>query len=218
MQESLADTKEIHEVPAGGTPMVHWINIYGDHTLRISFKRRYAKHDEDTPDSAKHRSQSQLISGNLYCTGNNIIYPIYCPGLGSTTSPSTTSAPSPVSIGRHFLHIIDDGRNFECVNCKLVAPDFETLHTVPCAYAAQMELDEQRKKLEKLKRLRQLESVLKAKSDQLLLPQAPVKVDVPESSVAAPSPNLIPVRATMLSERKFPEQLKNHALLGFVWD
>lgn len=99
-----------------------------------------------------------------------------------------------------------------------MAPDFETLHTVPCAYAAQMELDEQRKKLEKLKRLRQLESVLKAKSDQLLLPQAPVKVDVPESSVAAPSPNLIPVRATMLSERKFPEQLKNHALLGFVWD
>lgn len=74
MQESLANTKEIHEVPAGGTPMVHWINIYGDHTLRISFKRRYAKHDEDTPDSAKHRSQSQLISGNLYCTGNNIYY------------------------------------------------------------------------------------------------------------------------------------------------
>ena len=141
---------------------------------------------------------------------------LYCPGLGSTSSPTTT-APSPVSISQHLLRTLDDGKKFECVNCKLVALDFETLHSVPCRNPAQKELHEQRAKLNRLKQLQQLESVLKAKSDQQVKSsQASVKVGDSQPSLTAPGPNLIPVRATMLSERKFPEQLKNHALLGFI--
>lgn len=68
--------------------------------------------------------------------------------------------PSPVTIGRHHIRMLPD-KNFECVECRLVAPDFQALESVPCKAKIQQEIQEQHAKLLRLKELQQRESQLK---------------------------------------------------------
>lgn len=57
-------------------------------------------------------------------------------------------------------------KNFECVECRLVASDFEAIEAAPCKAKIQKEIKEQHAKLLRLKELQQRESQLKEMADR----------------------------------------------------
>lgn len=87
-----------------------------------------------------------------------------CPGLPDTSPSTSMGSPmsplSDVSLAQHSLRLLPDRKAFECVKCRLVASDFDVLHSVPCGKSVENELTEQRQKLLRLKQLRERERVI----------------------------------------------------------
>lgn len=78
---------------------------------------------------------------------------------------------SDVSLAQHSLRLLPDRKAFECVKCRLVASDFDVLHSVPCGKSVENELTEQRQKLLRLKQLRERESYLQSRVKKEASPQ-----------------------------------------------
>lgn len=95
----------------------------------------------------------------------------------SPSAVSSTLSETPVPIARHYLRMGATG--FECVQCGLVAPDFQTLHEIPCHVSVTLELHYETQKLFRLQQLRSMEQDLKKKIAQVQQDSAPAPPQPP---------------------------------------